>query len=271
MSPPRLWGFPAAAWVGAVLLCLVPAAKPEGAKLIVERILQPNAAAQAQLGPLVDSVAVTPNGVAVVGDGKNLWAVGASEIQQIAKIHGLTSFAFSPEGLLVGVRARDLVYFDPKTGDVKTIFSLPGDGMRIVPGRRDHFYIFGAEAKERYGLYELLPGRKVVKIVSSPVPITSVARVEDRTLLVAGGALYAVSGTQLRLIAGEPNGGLTSVGVDEAGERIYLSDSARIFEIQRSGTAALFGDLGGTLYWCDGGLLVFNPGKRLLVRLVGLP
>ncbi|MGH7247885.1 MAG: hypothetical protein ACREH9_07245, partial [Pseudomonadota bacterium] len=239
-----------ARFASALVVALLPLAAANAAppKLIVQTILNPAIADAAKLQTLVDCVAVTPNGVAVVGNGDRLWAVGAAGAVPVAKIRKLSSFAFTPEGLLIGVRGRDLVYLRPG-GALKTFFALPAKGMRIVPGRLDSFFLFGPEGKGGYGLYVLRPGRKISKVLRAPKPITSAAQAGGRILLVAGGALYGVSGHKLLLIAGEPNGTITSVAVDETGGRIFVSDGKHIFQVQKSQAMPLVGDLGGTLRW----------------------
>ncbi len=236
----------------------------------VEIILTPAIAEEAKLGKLLDCVAVTPDGIAVVGDAGHLWLVGAAGARAVNLIKGLHAFVFTPGGLMIGVRGRELVYLD-LTGKLKPFFLLPSEGMNIVPGQGDVMLLYGAEGDDKYGLYMIRPGRRITKILRSPKPITSAAQTGNLILFVAGGALYRVSGKQMELVAGELGGGLTSVAVDPTGERIFVSDGQHVFRIDRGTIVPLAGDLGGTLRWYGGGLLVFNASQRILVRLVGLP
>ena len=87
-------------------------------------------------------------------------------------------------------------------------------------------------------------------------------------LLVADGILYEVRGHALHLAGGEPGGRLVSVAADPSGKRIFTSDGDRIFRADKNGAVVLIGGLGGTLRWYGGGLLVLDPQRRLLVRLV---
>jgi len=245
------------------------AASAAGPKTSVQVIMRPDTAASAKLGSLADCVAVTPDGIAVVGDGDRLWLVGATGARPVAKIRHLRSFAFTPEGLLVGVQGRNLVYLDSRQ-NLRVFFALPGRGMNVSPGRLDTLFLFGPEDNGGYDLYVVRPGRKVSKVLNAPKPITGVAQAGSRILLVTGGALYGVSEHKLLLIAAEPQGALTSVAVDEAGGRIFVSDGRHIFQVQQGRVVPLAGDLGGTLRWYGGGLLVLDPRNRVLVRLVGL-
>lgn len=238
--------------------------------ITVEEVLVPGTARAAHLGSLVDSVAVTPDGVVVVGNGDRLWRVGASGARRIDKVRGLRSFAFTPEGLLIGVSGRRLVYVNPH-GVLKTFFILPAASMNIVPGVGDTIFLFGPEGHGHYGLYRLQPGRKVSKVLGTNRPITSVAQSGKDILLVAGGVLYGVSNGRLRLVAGEAKGKLVSVAADNATGRIFVSDGAHIFQIDKGQAVPLFGGLGGTLRWYGGGLLVLDAKRELVVRLLGSP
>jgi hypothetical protein len=239
-------------------------------KLSVERILTPSVAQQQHLGILRPDIAVTPNGVAVVGDGDKLWAVGADGAVRIAGVRNANSFSISPQGLLVVVSGKSLLYLDPVSKILKPIFDLPFPGMSIVAENQDSFFLFGPDGAMGFALYELLPGRKVVKVVDSPRPITGVTRLADDVLIVCGGALFAVYQNSLRLLAGEIGGNLRSVAADSSAHEIFVSDGKSIFAIHQDKVVPLVGDVGGELRWQSGGLLVFNPTQRSLARLVNL-
>ncbi|MHB8847413.1 MAG: hypothetical protein ACYC43_03115 [Burkholderiales bacterium] len=260
-------------WYCATLLCLalspVWAAGVPG-KPTVEIVLTPAIAEQAKLGKLLNCVAVTPDGIAVVGDAAHLWLVGAAGARAVNRVKDLRAFAFTPGGSLIGVRGRELVYLD-SAGKLKPFFSLPAKGMNIVPGHGEVMVLYGPEGHNEYGLYTIRPGRRITKLLSSPKSVTSATQAGTRILFVAGGALYGVSGKQLQLVAGEPGGNLTSVVADPAGQRIYVSDGQHVFQLNGKTVVPLAGDIGGTLRWYGGGLLVFNARQRILVRLIDLP
>ena len=249
---------------------LAEAESPKPISPVVQVILTPAQVAAAKLGPLMDAVAVTPDGISVISADDQLWLVGAAGILPVGKIRGVHSFTFTPEGLLVGVKGRDLVYLTPN-GTLKVFFKLPSGNMAVVSGVGDSLLLFGPDGSKGYGLYSVRPGRHITKVLDAPKPITAAAQIGNRFLLVTGGALYGVAGHKLHLLAGEPNGILTSVAIDAAGGRIFLSDGAHIFRFNDKAVVPVAGDMGGTLRWYGGGLLVFDAPHRSLVRLVGLP
>jgi hypothetical protein len=211
---------------------------------------------------------VTPDGAAVVGNAMGLWLVGGGKVRATG-VAALGCFTFTPEGLLMGVRGRELVYLDAH-GHFKPLFRLPGVGMTLVPGNGDSLLLFGREDKGTWGLYTIRPGRKVSLLLQSPKPITAVAETANRVLVVIGGALFLVEHGEIRLLAGEPKGTLTALAADPDDRAIFVSDGRRIFRINDRHVAVVADGVGGTLRWQGGGLLVFAQRRPLLVRLVGV-
>lgn len=263
-------GAPAVAALAILALTSGPAPAANGtpSHVTVQSVLDPATARAAKLESLSDCVAVTPDGVAVVGNGEGLWLVGGGRTRATG-VRGLTCFAFTPEGLLVGVKGRDLVHLDAG-GALTPVFHLPGAGMTLVPGQGDSLLLFGREDGGGWGLYAIRPGGKVSRLLTSPEPITGAAEGGGRLLMVAGGVLFQVQGGAMRPLAGEPKGTLASVATDPAGKAVFVSDGKRIFRIEDGRPGVLADDLGGTLRWKGGGLLVFDPRRPVLVRLLGV-
>lgn len=261
--------------VGAFAHCAILSVAAHGQEGItpikIARILTPEIAAKQNLGTLCPSVAITPNGVAVVGDGDQMWAVGADGAVKVEGVRNASSFAFSPDGLLVVVSGSNLQYLDPFNKTLKLIYTLPAAGMRIVPEGKDRFLLYGPDGAKGFALFELLPGRKVVKVIDSPRPITGVVRNGEQLLIVTGGMLFAIYNNSMLLLAGESGGALRSVAIDPDSGRIFLSDGNRTFEFHEGKIIPLFSDLSGELRWQSGGLLIFNPKERFLVQVANLP
>lgn len=239
-------------------------------KLALQIILNPAIAQKAGLGTLANCVAVTPDGVAIVSDQNHLWEAGAAGALPIGNFAGLPSFAFVPGGLLIGVSGQNLVYVDTD-GTLQTLFALPAPGMSVASGAGNSLLLFGPEGGGQYGLYLVYPGHKAAKLFRAPSPIQDAAQAGGKTFFISDGMLFAVTGRQAKLIAAEPGAGFTSVAADPAGNHIFVSDGAHVFQIKSQGALPISGDLGGLIRWYGGGLLIFNPQSRTLIRLVGLP
>ena len=173
----------------------------------------------------------------------------------------------NPRIAVMGVSGRKLVFLD-SSGQLKPLFRLPGVGMSLVPGNGDSLLLFGREDKGTWALYTIRPGRKVSLLLRSPKPITAAAETSSHILVVIDGALFLVEHGELRLLAGEPKGTLTAVAADPDGKAIFVSDDRRIFRVNNRRLTVVADGFGGTLRWQRGGLLVFDPRRPLLVRLV---
>lgn len=234
----------------------------------IQVVLNPGSAKSAELGHLGPCVAVTPDGAAVVGNAMGLWLVGGGKVRATG-VAALGCFTFTPEGLLMGVRGRELVFLDAH-GHLEPLFRLPGVGMTLVPGNGDSLLLFGREDNGTWGLYTIRPDRKVFLLLHSPKPITAAAETAKHILVVIDGALFLVEHGEMRLLAGEPKETLTALAAGPDGKAIFVSDDRRILRIHDGRVSVVADGLGGTLRWQGGGLLVFDPRKPLLVRLVGV-
>lgn len=267
----RLPGIRAGALAVSLVFGIAARGQSHGPSLKVVRLLTPTIAAKYSLGTLCPSFAITPNGVAVVGDGDHLWAVGAGGAIAVAGVRQAASFAITPDGLLAVVSGANLDYLDPASKTLKFVYALPTPEMRIVADGDDGFLLFGPDGAKGFALYELLPGRKVAKVIDSPHPITGVARSGDQLLIITGGALFSIDGSSMQLVVAESGGTLRSVAVDPDSRRIFLSDGSRTLEFKGTTLVPLFVDVGGELGWADGGLLVFNPQETYLSEFANLP
>jgi hypothetical protein len=247
----------------ALLLGLGPPAA--AATPVLQLILTPKIAEAAALGPLVNCFSITPDGVVVVGDGSHLWAVGATGALPL-NISGLTSFAFMPGGILLGVSGRNLVYLDTD-GTLKTLFVLPEPGMSVTQGQGNTLILFGPETPGQNGIYLVREGRQAIKIISLPASITDVAALNGTLLFISDGALYEVLGHHLRLVAAEPGAGFTSVTANPTTGDIYLADSAHVVELQHHKIIPISNNFAGLLRWTQGGLIIFSSKNDALVRL----
>src|SRR6516165_9657361 len=172
-------------WLAALAMLLGFIAPANAKTPVLQLILTPKTATAAGFGPLVNCFSITPDGIVVVGNESHLWAVGAAGALPL-KISGLTSFAFMPGGILLGVDGHQLVYLDTD-GTLKTLFSLPEPGMSVVPSQGNTLILFGPEAPGRYGLYLLHQGRQATKILQLPASIEDVAALNKTLLFISGG------------------------------------------------------------------------------------
>lgn len=234
----------------------------------VEVLLNAQMAKLAKLGPLNAGFAVTPTRKVMLSSDKEMFLVGWGGIQPITGIIGMETYAFAHDGEILGIRKREFVRPDPK-GVLTRIFTLPSDGMGIARGVGKRMFLFERASGGKSGLFELLPGRNIVKILESPGPIGAVTQAADgRVLFAVGGSIFEVApGNKMRTVAvgGKPIRSLTT-----AGSRIFASDGASVYSIEDDKLTLITKETGGDIQWFDGGLLIFDPKSPLLIRITGL-
>lgn len=238
----------------------------------IEVLLNRVSADKAGMGLLRATLAVTPGKFVLLGDDKSLYAVGWGGVRPLGGISGLHSFAYTPDGLLLGVRDQELVYLD-EGGSLQRLFRLPSEAMGIAAGSRDKMFLYENTNGGSSALYELLHGKRVRKLLDSPEPINAVAETEDgRIIFAAGHALYSFAPNEpMHIIAAVPGrNGIVSFARVPVDGRIFLSNGESIFAVADGKPKLVSRDAGGILRWFDGGLLVLDAKQSLLIRIVGI-
>jgi hypothetical protein len=63
---------------------------------------------------------------------------------------------------------------------------------------------------------------------------------------------------------------IKSIAVDTSSNRIYFSTDSTVYALKDSRAVIITDQFGGVLRYYNDGLIVFNPEKRFLIRIVGL-
>jgi hypothetical protein len=95
----------------------------------------------------------------------------------------------------------------------------------------------------------------------------------DSILFASDNAVYSYRFADKKmkiLVALAENSVIKSVVVDTSGSRIYFSTEDMVFTMKDSKAVLVTDKFGGELKYFNDGLLVFNPVKRILLRIVGL-
>lgn len=122
-------------------------------------------------------------------------------------------------------------------------------------------------------LYVLAKGGKFAQLFGISTPIHSVVEMTDSILFASDNAVYSYRFADKKikiLVALAENIVIKSVVVDTSGSRIYFSTEDMVFTMKDSKAVLVTDKFGGEIKYFNDGLLVFNPGKRILLRIVGL-
>lgn len=234
----------------------------------IEVLLNQTLATQAGMGQPVPALALTPNRAVLLADATRAYAVGWGGVKPLDALR-LDAFAYTRDGLLMGVRGRQLMYLGAD-GKLKTLSGLPAAGMGISAGESARLFLFERNASGPSALYELLPQRRFRKLLESPHAITAVTESQGRVLFAAGNAVFTLAPDKsLLVLAAIPGKApLRSLAASRSGNTLYLSDGQNVFALTDGTASTLLKDTGGTLLSDGDALLVLDPRSSLLLRIV---
>jgi hypothetical protein len=186
-------------------------------------------------------------------------------------IGNIGSFAYTSDSLLMAIRNNELCAFG-SDGKLTHLYTLPSTNMGISAGKLV-MYIYDRDInKAKKSMYVIAHGGQYSKLFEVSSPIYSVVE-QDNSILFPNDNMifqYNIITKELKAIASLPeNDIIKSLVVDPASGRIYFSTEKMVFALNGKEITVVADKIGGTLKYLDG-LIVFNPGKKLLVRLAGL-
>lgn len=180
------------------------------------------------------------------------------------------SFAFTPDSLLMIIRNNELCYMD-SIGNLSLLFKLPNSGMGISAGKLMMYLYDRISTQKKYALYILQPGGQYIKLLEVPRPIYSVTESGNSLFLSVENMLmkFDLTTKELKALATIPSGeNIKSVVVNPATGRVFFSSDNRFYVLGDSKIIAISDKFGGTLLYSNG-LIIFNPEKKLMVRVAG--
>lgn len=184
----------------------------------------------------------------------------------------ISSFAYSSDGFLMIVRDRMISSMDPR-GNLSTLFGLPDKSMGIGAGKHVMYVYDREKGRRKNALYVLAKGGKYAKLFEIPTPISAVVEINNTVVFATGSALfvYNIKNKEIKpLFALPKDKEIVSIAVDASSSRIYFSTAGAFYALNDDGAVIVSDKLGGVLRYFDDGLIVFDPDKRLLMRITGL-
>jgi hypothetical protein len=222
----------------------------------------------------VTSVDITSNRLILLSSSNRFYVLGWGGIDPVGQKIGdaISSFAYTPDGFLMIVRNKELCFMD-SVGNVSRLFGLPSKDMGISAGKFVMYFYDRQNSNARYSLYVIARGGKYARLFEVPAPISSVAEVNDNVLFASGSSLfsYDLKNKKMKaLIALKKDMQIKSLTTNTSGNTIYFSTGNAIYSLKDSCMLTITNDFGGVLKYYDNGLIVFNPEKKLVMRIVGL-
>jgi len=222
----------------------------------------------------IGTIDVTPERHVLLSTRNQAFLLGWGGMKPLGKpVSGtIGSFAFTPDGLLMVVRDNEICYFD-SLGVLTSLYKLPYSDMGISTGKKTMYVYDRSLGKTNEGVYELSPGGKYKILFELTSPLKSVAEFNNTVLFATRNLLCQfdpVSKEYKVLASLSKEKTILSVTADPTGNRIYFSTDREIYAVNNSAAITISKELGGILKYYSDGLMVFDPGKDFLIRIVGL-
>ena len=225
-------------------------------------------------GNFINYVDITSNRLALLSSSDQFYLLGWGGIIPFGKktTGKIFSYAVTPEGLLMAINNDKLCAFD-SLGNLSTLFKLPREEMGLSGGKYGMFIYDQNKDHQINMLYVLAKGGKFAQLFGISTPIHSVVEMNDSILFASDNAVYSYrldNKTMKTLVALADDSEIKSLAVDTSGSRVYFSTNNMVFALKDSKAVLVSDKFGGILRYFNNGLLVFNPAKKMLIRIIGL-
>jgi hypothetical protein len=222
----------------------------------------------------ISSLDITSNQLILLSTRNKFYLLGWGGIKAAGQNipDAISSFAYTPDGLLMIVHNKDLCTLD-SLGNLSTLFGLPDQDMGITAGEYVMYVYDRNKEKTVHGLYAIARGGKYSRLFDVPAPISSAVEMKNSILFATNNSLFSYNLTNkaLNLLTVLPkDNSIKSIAVDTSANRIYISTANSIYALKDSATVIITEEFGGILRFLNDGLIVFNPEKKLLIRIVAI-
>jgi len=255
---------------------VIPAYGSPGTKdsLQYEVLLTPSMADEINSGSrFINSIDITSNRLILLSDREQFFLLGWGGIAPFGKKAGgnISSFAFTPDSLLMTVRNDELCVFEAE-GNLSKLYGLPSSEMGISRGKYVMYLFDRSGSKAEKGVYVLARGGKYSRLFGVPEPVYSLVEIDDRIIFTNMNTIYEYlpADKKMNAVASLPEDKIIrSLTADPSTGRIYFSTDNMIFSFLGKDQTVISDQIGGKLMYYDG-LIVFSPERKLIVRITGL-
>jgi hypothetical protein len=128
-------------------------------------------------------------------------------------------------------------------------------------------------AKTGHSVFLITHGGQHAKLFEMPTPINSVVEYGNSLLLASGNAIfrYNFKEKEFKLFAALPEDqAIKSIALDTLQNRVYFSTDNMIYGLKESSAVIISDQVGGLIRYFNDGLIVFNPEKKFIIRVLGI-
>ncbi|MCK9414097.1 MAG: hypothetical protein M0Q53_17480 [Prolixibacteraceae bacterium] len=172
----------------------------------------------------------------------------------------------------MAVQNKELCGIDT-AGSLAKIFNLPNDKMGISAGKYVMYVYDQNSQKVSQSLYLVAHGGKYSKLIEIHKPINAVIEYRNSPLFATGNTLFHLD-PKVRepkvFVALPSNDIIKSATIDTSSNRVYVATDNMVYAVKDSNVVLVTDKFGGIIRFLDGGLIVFNPEKKYLIRILGV-
>ncbi|MFA6316527.1 MAG: hypothetical protein WC943_03840 [Elusimicrobiota bacterium] len=180
----------------------------------------------------------------------------------------LTSFAVTPDGLVVTVRRDRLGYV--ADGAVQDRVALPSANLRVERVGADRLVLLGPVVSTRtWAVYMLAKGGAYSKLFTFPSEIGSVAEADGGMFFAAAGGVYRVEfGKRVVPVLYLPSRpAVRSMAYDSGHRALFLSIGDSVYVHLEGRLVRLLDKVSGTLAWRRDGLYILSESRQELLKV----
>jgi len=226
-------------------------------------------------GSLVGCLDISPQRYIALSNGTQMYLLGWGGTTPVGNRsrQAISTFAYTPDGLLLTVQYKDLCYINAE-GNWEKLFTLPSPNMSVAAGKEMIYLYDSEENKAKYNAYALAKAGRYKNLFVSPKPIKAICEMGDSIYVAIENGIYSyspVSNKLTILLALEKEMAVTSLTTDPVNEIIYFTTQTAVYAFRKNSLVMLTKEFPGSgVKHVGNGLLIFNPLSKDIIRIVNM-
>lgn len=222
----------------------------------------------------INSIDITTDSLILLSSSNQFYVLGWGGILPLGKkIFGsISCYNFTPDYFLMTISENYICKID-SLGNLIRQIELPNYGMGLSPGKNVMFVFDREKNLQKNSVYLIVRGGKYAKLFDVTTPVNSVFDMKDSLLFASKNGLFSFDyqSKEVKTIAYINQGReIKSVTADTSTKQIFFSTDSVVYALENSKPVVLTNKFGGIVRFYDGGLIVFNPKQKFLIRISGL-
>jgi hypothetical protein len=179
------------------------------------------------------------------------------------------SFTKTPDNAIMLIQEKNFCFLD-SSGKIVKLFGLPDENLKISAGK-EVLYLYGKNNfTDKDVIYILFKGAKYILLMEYPFPITSILETNENLFFSSKNKLLIVDTERKQinefLSLSNENDEIISIDNDYVHGVLYFSTNSAVYRTKNNQIELFNDEFGGIIKYDGEGLVVFNPGKNLIVR-----